>query len=142
MKLLVIGATGPTGKEIVGQALAQGHTVTALARDPAKASFAPSVNTVKGDVLDRDSLEQALIGQEAVICSLGSGVTGPFKEMTMLSKGTANLLTAMQSFGVRRIICITGVGAGDSQGHARWFFNWVLQPLLLRGVYQDKKRLS
>ena len=114
--------------------------MTALARDPAKARFAPAVLVVKGDVLDRDSIEPALAGQEAVISALGSGPTGPFKEMTMLSTGTGNLLAAMQKVGVRRLVCITGIGAGESKGHGRWFYNWVLQPLLLRGVYHDKTR--
>ena len=99
MKLLIIGATGPTGKEIVNQALAAGHQVTALVRDAAKASFAPAVRKAVGNVLDCDSLKEALAGQEAVISSLGSAATGPFKEMTLLSRGTGNLVTAMQDVG-------------------------------------------
>ena len=39
-----------------------------------------------------------------------------------------------------RLVCITGVGAGDSKGHGPWYYNWLIQPLLLRGVYQDKTR--
>ena len=140
MKILVIGATGPTGQEMVRQASAQGHQVSALVRDPAKASFAPSVKKVVGDVLDPGSLEPALAGQEAVLCSLGSAATGPFKEMTLLSEGTRNLITAMQAQGVRRLVCITGVGAGESKGHGPWYYNWLIQPLLLRGVYHDKDR--
>lgn len=140
MKLLVIGATGATGKEIVNQALARGHAVTALVRDAAKASFAPPVAKAVGNVLDRDSLQAALAGQEAVVCSLGSAATGPFKEMTMLSEGTGNLVAAMQDLGVLRLVCITGMGAGDSKGHGPWYYNWLIQPLVLRGVYQDKTR--
>ena len=140
MKLLIIGATGPTGREIVIQALALGHTVSALVRDGAKAGFGSSVKTVVGDVLDVSSLEKALTGQEAVICSLGSGASGPFKEMTLLSEGTRNLVAAMKSQGVRRLICITGIGAGDSKGHGPWYYNWLIQPLMLRGVYHDKAR--
>ncbi len=140
MKLLIIGATGPTGRQIVDQALAQGHTVTALVRDPAKASFAPPVTKVAGDVLAAASLQQAVAGQEAVLCTLGSAATGPFKEMTMLSEGTRNLVTAMQEAGARRLVCITGIGAGDSKGYGPWWYNWLVQPLVLRGVYHDKDR--
>lgn len=140
MKLLVIGATGATGKEIVNQALVQGHAVRALVRDAAKASFAPPVERAVGNVLDRDSLKRALAGRDAVVCSLGSAATGPFKAMTMLSEGTANLVTAMPESGVRRLVCITGVGAGNSQGHGPWWYNWLVQPLVLRGVYHDKSR--
>ena len=140
MKLLVIGATGPTGQEIVKQALAKSHQVTALVRDPAKASFDPVVQKAIGNVLDPASLERALTGQDAVISSLGSGVTGPFGKMTMLSEGTAHLVAAMKKLGVLRLICITGVGAGNGKGHGPWYYNWLIQPLLLRGVYEDKTR--
>lgn len=140
MKLLIIGATGATGREIVSQALTQGHAVTAMVRASAKASFAGSVEKKVGDVLEPDTLEKVLTGQEAVICSLGSAATGPFKEMTMLSQGTRNLVAAMKSQLVSRLICITGIGAGDSKGHGPWYYNWLIQPLILRGVYKDKTR--
>ena len=140
MKLLVIGATGATGKEIVSQALAQGHAVTALMRNPAKADFAPAVKKARGDILDPGSLKQALTEQEAVISSLGSAATGPFKKMTMLSAGTRNLIGAMQAQHVNRLVCITGIGAGESKGHGPWWYNWFVQPMILRGVYEDKTR--
>ena len=140
MKLLVVGATGPTGRQMVDQALSQGHVVTALVRDPAKADLPPAVNQIAGNVLDPGSLQGAVADQEAVLCSLGSGATGPFKEMTILSEGTRHLVAAMQAAGVRRMVCITGVGAGDSKGHGPWYYNWLIQPLLLRGVYHDKDR--
>jgi putative NADH-flavin reductase len=140
MKLLIIGATGATGRELVNQAITQGHEVTALVRDAAKAAFAPPVKMVVGDVLEASSLKDALTGQEAVISSLGSAASGPFKEMTLLSEGTRNLVAAMQAQGVNRFVCITGVGAGDSKGHGPWYYNWLIQPLMLRGVYNDKTR--
>ncbi len=141
MKLLVIGATGATGKEIVSQALASGHAVTALVRNPDKADFAPAVKIAVGDVLNPGSLKRALAdGQEAVVSALGSGATGPFKQMTMLSEGTRNLIGAMKAHGVNRLVCITGIGAGDSKGHGPWWYDWIVQPLVLRGVYEDKTR--
>jgi uncharacterized protein YbjT (DUF2867 family) len=140
MKLLIIGATGPTGREIVKQALTQGHLVTTFVRDAGKANFPPPVEKAVGNILDPATLEKALGGQEVVICSLGSAATGPFKEMTLLSEGTRNLVTAMQTKSVRRLICITGVGAGESKGHGPWYYNWLVQPLMLRGVYEDKTR--
>lgn len=141
MKLLVIGATGGTGQEIVKQALRTGHSITALVRDvAAKGRFDPAVRIAVGNVLDAASLQKALAGQEAVISSLGSGATGPFKEMTMLSEGTRNLIREMQTLSVERFICITGIGAGESKGHGAWWYDWVVQPLILRGVYDDKTR--
>ena len=140
MRVLIIGATGPTGQQLVTQAAAAGHVVAALVRDAARARFTTSVRKAEGDVLDPDSLARAVADQEAVVCSLGSGVTGPFKQMTLLSVGTVNLVTAMKQAGVNRLVCITGIGAGESKGHGLWWYNWLVQPLLLRGVYQDKDR--
>lgn len=140
VKLLVIGATGATGQEIVSQALTLGHEVTALVRAASKATFVPTVTKAVGDVLDRDSLLRALSGQEAIVCSLGSGATGPFKKMTLFSEGTCNLLAAMQAQHVNRLVCITGIGAGESKGHGPWWYDWFVQPLVLRGVYEDKTR--
>ncbi|MDR3459430.1 MAG: SDR family oxidoreductase [Verrucomicrobiae bacterium] len=140
MNLLVIGATGPTGREIVSQALAQGHVVTALVRNASKAAFPAAVKLAPGNVLDASSLEKALSGQAAVICSLGSAASGPFKEITLLSEGTRNLVAAMKAQGVSRLICLTGIGAGESKGHGPWYYNWLFQPLMLRVVYHDKTR--
>jgi putative NADH-flavin reductase len=140
MKLLIVGATGPTGREIVRQALALGHSVTALVRNAAKAGFVSPVHMAVGDVLESAALKDAVVGQDAVICSLGSAISGPVKEMTLLSAGTRNLVAAMQAEGVKRLVCITGVGAGDSKGHGPWYYNWLIQPLMLRGVYHDKTR--
>ena len=139
MKLLVIGGTGGTGREIVRQAIEAGHTVTLLARDPktAETSF-PGTRIVGGDVLDQAAVERAMDGQEVVVCSLGSGLS--FARMTMLSEGTSRLVAAMTAKGVRRLVCITGVGAGDSRGHGGFVYNWLIRPTILRQVYADKDR--
>lgn len=140
MKLLIIGATGPTGRELVKQALGQGHEITVLVRDATKAAFAPPVRMVVGNVLDAASLKAAVAGQDAVISALGSSPSGPFKEPTMLTDGTRNLVAAMRAAGVDRLVLITGVGAGNSKGHGPWFYNGLIQPLVLRGTYHDKTR--
>lgn len=140
MKLLIIGATGPTGRELVKQAITQGHQVTALVRDAAMAAFASPVRMVVGDVLDAAALKTALAGQDAVISSLGSKPSGPFKEPMFLAEGTRNLVAAMRASGVNRLVNITGIGAGDSKGHGPWFYNLLIQPLILRGTYHDKTR--
>jgi len=139
MNFLLIGATGPTGENIVKQGLAQGHDITALVRDASKLALSgPALHLVVGDILNSRDVDAAMAGQEAVICCLGTGVT--FKHVTLFSDGTRNLLTAMQKHSVRRIICITGVGAGDSRGHGGFFFDRVIEPTLLRTIYQDKDR--
>ena len=141
MKILLIGATRGTGKEILSQALAQNHEVTALVRNPATLTLQNSnLKVVQGDILDAASVEQAMIGQEAVICSLGLSISESRKTTTIYSDGTRNLVAAMNKQGVHRLVCITGVGAGDSRGHGGFLYDNIFLPLLLSGGYADKTR--
>lgn len=63
-----------------------------------------------------------------------------FKPVTLFSDGTRHLLDAMRKHAVRRIACITGIGAGDSRGHGGFFYDHIVEPTLLRTVYADKDR--
>jgi len=138
-KILVLGATGGTGRLIVSQALARGHEVTALVRSPEKASDLKGANLVGGDVRDEAALRNALKGQDAVVSALGTPAS-PFREVTLLSTATRALVTAMKAERVSRLVCITGMGAGDSAGHGGLVFDRLIFPLLLRKVYADKNR--
>ena len=141
MKILVIGATGGTGREIVKQALKAGHEVTALVREQPKSDEALlGAKLVVGDVREPDVLRRALAGQDGVADSLGSSMSGPFKEVHLFSESTKALIEAMKAEGVRRLVCITGIGAGDSRGHGGFLYDHLVQPLLLKGVYADKDR--
>jgi putative NADH-flavin reductase len=140
MKILVIGATGATGQQIVERGLAQGHEVTALVRNPDKFEMQhDSLHIAKGDILDPASLAAAVQQQDAVISSLGTKKIG-FEAVTLFSAGTNNLLQAMEHHGVKRLICITGVGAGDSKGHGGWLYDKLILPLILQRIYDDKDR--
>lgn len=139
MKFLLIGATGPTGQEIVKQGLALGNEITALVRDVSKVAVSdPHLHLVAGDILNPVEVDAAMAGQRAVVCCLGIGVT--FKHVTLFSDGTRNLLDAMHKHAIQRIECITGIGAGDSRGHGGFFYNRVIEPTLLHTIYQDKDR--
>jgi putative NADH-flavin reductase len=138
MKILIVGATCPTGLQLVAQAIASGHQVTAGVRRPDAASLPSGVHAVRADVLDAVSLIGAVAGQDCVISSLGTKIER--KPTTLLSDGTRNLIAAMQQTAVARLICITGVGAGDSRGHGGFFYDRIFQPLLLKEVYKDKDR--
>ncbi len=141
MKILVIGATGGTGREIVKQLLQSGHEVTALVREQPKPDEAlQGAKFVVGDVRELDVLRRAVAGQDAVADSLGSSMSGPFKEVHLFSESTKVLIEAMRTEGVRRLVCITGIGAGDSHGHGGFLYDHFVQPVLLRGVYADKDR--
>src|SRR6266849_3375846 len=96
LRILIVGATGGTGRELVRQALEQGHQVTALVRKPKKMKLEhPNLRVVQGNVHDCDSVESAMRGQSAVVCALGTKRL--FYPNRVDSNGTANILRAMKS---------------------------------------------
>jgi putative NADH-flavin reductase len=137
--ILVLGATGGTGRLIVNQAVARGYEVTALVRSAEKAGDLKGANLVVGDARDEAALRKALKGQDAVISALGTPAS-PFRKVTLLSTATRSLVSAMQAEQVSRLVAITGMGAGDSAGHGGVVFDRLIFPLLLRKVYADKNR--
>jgi putative NADH-flavin reductase len=137
MKLLVFGATGGTGREIVAQGLDQGHVLTAFARNPtALTTKHEKLKLALGDVRDYPSVQAAVQGQEAVLSALG---VRKLRKNTVLSDGTKNIIRAMEQHGVRRFICESSLGVGDSQGQLGWLFNLFIIPLFLRNVFRDKE---
>jgi len=138
-KILVLGATGGTGRLIVSQALARGYQVTALVRSPEKGSELKGAKLIVADVRDEKALREALKGQDAVVSALGTPAS-PFREVTLLSTATRALVNVMKAEHVSRLVCITGIGAGDSAGHGGLLFDNVIFPLLLTKVYADKNR--
>lgn len=138
-KILILGATGPTGRHIVSQALARGYDVTVLVRSLEKAKGLPRAKLVVGDARDEKALRQAVKGRDAVISALGTPAS-PFREVNLLSTATRALVSAMKAERVSRLVTITGMGAGDSAGHGGFLFDKLIFPLLLRKVYADKNR--
>ncbi|NES21043.1 MAG: SDR family oxidoreductase [Symploca sp. SIO3E6] len=138
MNLLIFGATGGVGSQVVEQALEQGHNVTAFARNPAKLDRPhPHLKLFQGDVLDFSAVEQAVQGQDAVVCTLGSGqkLTG-----TVRSEGTRNIVQAMEKTGVKRLICQSTIGTGDSWGSLNFYWKYIMFGLILRNVLADHQR--
>lgn len=138
-KIVILGATGPTGRHIVAQAVARGYDVTVLVRSPEKAAELKGANIVVGDARDEKALRQTIKGRDAVISALGTPAS-PFREVTLLSTATRALVNAMKAEQVSRLIAVTGLGAGDSKGHGGFLFDNLIYPLLLRKVYADKNR--
>ena len=139
MNILIVGATRGIGRQVLEQALASGDSVTAVVRDPQRlATRHERLRVVKGDILDANSVAVAMAGQNAVCCSIG--VKAPWPTITVFSEGTKNLLRAMKQAGVRRLICVTGIGAGDSRGHGGFFYDRVFYPLVAWPIYADKDR--
>jgi putative NADH-flavin reductase len=135
MKVLIFGATGSIGRELVKQALEQGHNVTAFVRDRAKLGIHhPNLEIVQGDVLDLAEVEKAIQGQDAVVCTLGSGQK---RTGTIRSEGTQQIIRGMEKAGVRRLICQTTLGVGDSWRNLNFFWKYVMFGFLLRQVFAD-----
>jgi putative NADH-flavin reductase len=139
MKLLIIGASRGIGLQLLVQALPAGHAVTACARHTQSLPRPHErLTVVPVDILDATMVQQAVAGQEAVCLTIGVGVT--WKPVTVFAQGTRNVLAAMADHGVRRLVCITGIGAGDSKGHGGFLYDRIFNPLLLKTIYQDKDR--
>lgn len=138
-KILILGATGAPGRLIVNQAVARGYDVAALVRSGEKARDLKGANLIIGDARDEIALRQALKGRDAVVSALGTPAS-PFREVTLLSAATRMLVNTMKAQQVSRLVCITGIGAGDSAGHGGFVFDNLIFPLLLRKVYADKNR--
>ncbi|EDX86816.1 3-beta hydroxysteroid dehydrogenase/isomerase family [Synechococcus sp. PCC 7335] len=138
MKLVIFGATGSIGQQVVDQALAQEHTVTAFVRDPAKLETQhPNLRLFQGDVMNLSSVEQAVEGQDAVVCVLGSGKS---LTSTIRSEGTKQIIRAMEQTDVRRLICQSTLGAGDSWGNLDFYWKYIMFGFILRKVFADHQR--
>ncbi len=138
-RILIVGATGGTGRELVAQALARGHEVTVLVRDPARLRVEHSrLKVVQGDVLDQVAVAAAMRGQEAVLSALGHKQF--FRPTRILSDGTLNLLLAMEAEGVPRLVCETALGIGDSAGRLGLCYTFLIIPLILPFYFWDKAR--
>ena len=137
MNVLVIGGTGNLGREVVTRALAHGHVVTALARDPRAITEHESLHLARADVRDAGSLAAAIAGQEAVISCLGSKNR---KERTLRTEAARNTIAAMRQHGVPRLIVFSAFGVGDSREHLKRIapvFGRIIQPLLLKAPFED-----
>lgn len=140
MRILVIGATGGTGREIVRESLAKGYHVNALARSATDAApLLHGADIIEGDALDGAAVAKALVGCDGVISALGTKLSLLHKE-TLLSTATRVLIDEMQKKQITRLVCITGIGAGDSHGHGGFLYDHIAQPLLLSSTYADKNR--
>ena len=135
MKLIIFGSTGTVGRHLVDQALSLGHEVTAFARNPEKLEIEHAERTptlVKGDVLDPVSLERVMPGHDAVLCAVGAGRKG-----TVRSIGTRNILRAMESAGIRRLVCQSSLGVGDSAGNMNFFWKHIMFGWFLKEAFAD-----
>jgi putative NADH-flavin reductase len=136
-KLLVVGASRGIGLETVKAALRAGHSVRALARSAASIPIQDAgLEKVSGDALDSDTIRDVNV----VIQTLGVDISprAIFERTTLFSRSTRILVDAMKTAGVKRLIVVTGLGAGDSRGQGGFLYDTLAFPLLLKRVYDDK----
>jgi putative NADH-flavin reductase len=137
MNIAVFGATGGTGRQIIAQALEQGHHVTALVRDPARLPVShTNLTVVQGDVLDDAPVLEALQGADAAVITLGNTADNPDY---VVSNGTAVILRAMKDQGVPRVVVVTSLGVGDSLKQVSLPFRMMMQTVLKKPM-EDKER--
>ncbi|HJT55338.1 MAG TPA: SDR family oxidoreductase [Ktedonobacteraceae bacterium] len=140
MKIVIFGAAGGTGRDVVEQALAAGHEVTAFDRNPAALTIQhPKLKLLKGDIFDTASVEEAVAGQDAVICVLG---VKPTTTIPVCSVGTEHIIAAMQKAGVKRFICQSAFAVAALDGEWREV-PWVLPVILqftpkVKAMFADK----
>ena len=139
MKIGIIGATRGIGLALTKMALESGHEVTALVRDVSKMELSHThLRVLHGDVGNQRSVEVALAGQDAVCVCVG--VSPSRKPMDVFSTGARTVLAAMQKTLNVKLISVTGIGAGDSRGHGGFLYDKLIQPLLLKTMFEDKDR--
>lgn len=109
MKIIVFGATGGVGREVVKQAAENGHEVTAFLRTPAKLEFEhANLKVIQGDAFNPSEVAAAIAGHEAVVSCLGS--SNGMKKSTELRDMTKNIVAGMQTNGVKRILYTASAG--------------------------------
>ena len=140
MKIIVFGPTGGTGRQLVAQALAAGHEVTAFTRNPASIESRPRLSVVAGDTRDQGAVERAIAGHDAVLCALGGR---PWRRRARVcSSAMRHIAPAMARQGVRRLVAISTFGAGETRPHVGWLARHLLFGAILRSEVADKEAME
>jgi putative NADH-flavin reductase len=125
---------------MVAHALAEGHSVRALARDPSRLAEVQRLHVVAGDARDRDAVVEVIRGQEAVLCALGGRPWRPAERVC--ATAIENIIPAMSEHRVRRIVVISTFGAGETRREVGWKARLFLFGLLLRSEVRDKEAME
>lgn len=137
MKVVVIGASGGTGTEIVRKLLKQKHKVVAFVRDPKNLKIKDkNLSIVTGNVRDLDALKFATKNVDAVISALG---TNNLKKTTLHTDFARNIVSALEANGVSRLITTSAWGVGESRAQSKLVMR-VLSAIFLRHVFADIAR--
>jgi putative NADH-flavin reductase len=146
MKILVFGATGTTGRLLIQEALANGHSVTAFVRDPARLNVKhPQLQCVVGDVMNQESVSAAMLGHDAILCALGvlpgskADANRSQRSVPVCSVGTGQILASMERTGVKRIVVQSASCIGEGRKAGRFGSGHIVR-FVMRDIMNDKER--
>lgn len=134
-RILIFGATGGTGSELVKQGLEKGYRVKAFVRTPSKLKMRhKNLEVAQGDVLNYEDVLGAVQNQDIVFCTLGMPASD---KTTLRTDGTSNIVKAMEASGVNRLICQTSLGYADSKEVLPWHMKYIIVPFILKNAFRD-----
>jgi uncharacterized protein YbjT (DUF2867 family) len=142
MRILLLGATGRTGKLVIEEAIRRGHNISAIARDPEKLKDY-QINITQGTPYDFETVEKALSGCEAVINTLNISrkSDNPWATLVspidLISKSATNAVTAMKNAGVKRFIALSTIGAGSSWKTTSAILKFIVSISNLKYAFRD-----
>jgi uncharacterized protein YbjT (DUF2867 family) len=139
MKVVVLGATGRTGRLVIGQALTRGDEVVAYVRNPQGIAASPGLEIAVGQLSDVISLEAAINGADAVLVCLGTHGKRMKKNVDLMQKSVASIITAMKRANVQRLVLVSAYGVGDTARTAGLIAR-VVYMAVVGAIYKDKER--
>ena len=142
MKIIIFGASGATGHELVKQALTYDHLITAFVRDPSKLNLKnKNLEIVQGDVKDYASVENAIKGHDAVLSALG--VSKPLKNDPVVIEGVKNILLAMEKLNIMRFVYLSFLAVGQGRNDAGFLIKHVISRIVHNEIedHQEKEAL-
>lgn len=146
MKVAIFGATGIAGRAVVEEALKKGYEVTVLTRNASHVHVNnPKLNVIVGNITDRATIARVLHGQDAVIQTLGIGGKGDGKPTTFVSEMNNHIMDEMKNSGIKRLIAISVIGAGESWNFLPWIYRKMVLPIFQKWfvpIIADKNRME
>lgn len=136
MNVVIFGATGGTGRELVKQSLAKSYIVTAFVRDLAKLDIrSVNLKAAVGNATDYSAVARAIKNQDAVLCALGA--SNSLKHAPALIEGVRNIVRAMKQNKLKRLVYLSVLGVGESRQQLSLFVRYIVVPLILSKVVAD-----
>ena len=138
MRVVVLGATGGTGRLLVEQAIDRGHEVVAYVRRPDALSPRPGLDVVGGQLTDEPALTAAMTGADAVLCAIGPTGVKDLLGTDLMRRSLPVVAAAMSAAGVRRLVLLSAYGVGDTARSASLTARLTFRTAV-RALYRDKR---